>query len=186
MPNMLSRFSRSTILHLLWGIGLAFILSSCHSSSHLSKADYAELARASHQLDVRIDHDDYHPLFIEASRWIGTPYRYGGKSRSGVDCSGLACSLYRNVYGIRLSPNSQQQYDKDIRQKIKKSHLEQGDLVFFAPRGSSRNINHVGVYLKNGRFIHASTSKGVRVDLLNDSYWRQRWVSGGRIVQRKR
>ena len=176
---------RHLLVRILVYVSLALTLTSCHTSSRLDKSDYTELARASHLLGMRIDYNDYRPLFLEASRWIGTPYRYGGKSRSGVDCSGLTTNIYRNTFGIRLSPNSQMQYDDDIRQKVRKSRLQQGDLVFFSPKGSSRHINHVGVYLKNGKFIHAS-SRGVRVDYLDDGYWRKRWVSGGRIVDLKR
>lgn len=157
-------------------------LVSCHSSSHLSKSDYAELAKASQRLGMHIDYDDPHALFLEASRWVGVRYRYGGKSRSGVDCSGLVGCIYRNVYGVQLQPNSKMQYQRDLRQKVRKSHLKAGDLVFFSPKGSARSINHVGIYLKDGKFIHASTSRGVRVDPLDDSYWVRRWVSGGRVV----
>lgn len=165
-------------------VGLVlFTLASCHSSSHLSKAEYAELAKASRRLGMKIDYNDHHKLFLEASSWVGVRYRYGGKSRAGVDCSGLTGCIYGNVYGIQLRPNARQQYNMNVRERIRKSNLRQGDLVFFAPSGSARRINHVGIYLKDGKFIHASSSRGVRVDLLNDSYWRKRWVSGGRIVR---
>lgn len=162
---------------------LLFTLASCHSSLHLSRAEFSELAKASHRLGMKIDYKDQHKLFIEASRWVGVRYRYGGKSRAGVDCSGLTSCIYRNVYGIQLRPNALQQYKMNVRERIRKSRLQQGDLVFFAPSGSARRINHVGIYLKNGKFIHASSSQGVCVDWLNDSYWRKRWVSGGRIVK---
>ena len=160
------------------------LLVSCSGSKNLSKTNYRELARAGLKLGVDIAKDDNHVLFVETSKWVGVPYRSGGKSRRGVDCSGLTLCIYQNTYGVKLSPNSQMQLDRDVKHAVRKSKLRAGDLVFFSERRSRRRISHVGIYLKEGKFIHASTSRGVRVDLLDDAYWKRRWITGGRVVNR--
>lgn len=120
----------------------------------------------------------------ECNSWIGTPHRYGGTSRSGVDCSGFTQAIYRSVYGIELIHNSHDQLTKNCKKRLTKSQLQKGDLVFFVTNGKSpkvANINHVGIYLGDGKFVHASTSKGVIVNRLTDSYYVKNWVSGGRV-----
>ena len=133
-----------------------------------------QLARAGIILGFDIEEDDPHRLYIESASWIGTPYRYG------VDCSGFTCNIYRNVYGIKLQRNSRKQYEKDCR-SVSRKHLQPGDLVFFGSGGREANISHAGIYLKRNLFIHASSSQGVTVSSLDDRYWNQRWVSGGRV-----
>ena len=168
-----------------WGfcflMTLAITLSSCSSHKNLENTYYRELARASIKLGIDIEKNDNYKLMIESARWLGTPYRYGGTSFNGIDCSGLSCNIYRNVYNIKLSRNSQAQLDNDVDTKVKKGKLKQGDLVFFSNKRSRKRINHVGIYLKEGKFIHASSSKGVRMDYLDNSYWAERWITGGRI-----
>lgn len=163
---------------------LLVTLTSCHSSRQFMYhgTDVRELVRAGNTLGFDIELKDDWPLMLEASTWIGTPYRYGGNTRSGIDCSGLNVAIYKAVYNHQLSRNSRQQFDTDCK-SVKKSHLRQGDLLFFAiaDKVNSKNINHTGIYLKNGQFIHASTSRGVVVDNLESAYFKKYWVSGGRV-----
>ena len=167
-----------------WKAGL-FLLStlmlvaSCGSKRSLERIDFQALVRAGQVLGFDIDRDDNHALMLEAARWVGTPYKSGGKDRSGIDCSGLSCRIYENVYQVKLSRRSEDQYRKDCRQHKKRRHLKSGDLVFFHSTGKRRRVNHVGIYLKENLFIHASSSRGVCVDNLDDDYWTRRWLGGG-------
>lgn len=179
-------FAFSRIAYLLVFVASFSIFYSCSTSRHASTTtDYRALAKASRKLGVRIDYKDNHRLFLECAQWVGVPYRYGGKSRRGVDCSGLTYCIYRQLYGISLSPNSQMQLDRDVQVRVKKGHVTPGDLLFFSDRRSKRHINHVGIYLKGGKFIHASTSRGVRIDDLQDAHWKKRWVAAGRTAGKR-
>ena len=154
--------------------GLIFILSSCRTSA--PRLDYQALARASILLGVDINMEDDHKLYLESAEWIGVPYRGGGNSKRGTDCSGLT---YRKVYRMQVPRNSE-----DLRKestKVAKRNLREGDLVFFSSSRSKKKVAHVGIYLKNGKFIHASTSKGVIVSRLSEDYYTRHWISGGRI-----
>ena len=119
-------------------------------------------------------------LLYEVAGWMGSPYRYGGKSKSGVDCSGLVLMVYRNVYDIELLRRSidMAQNSRKIRDP---QRLREGDLVFF--RISGRNISHVGIYLGEGRFVHASKSRGVVINELSEPYYSERFAFGGRVLQ---
>ncbi len=115
--------------------------------------------------------------FIDS--WYGTRYIYGGTTRRGIDCSAFVRELYRNVYSTDLLRTSLLQYR--TVQKIKsKNSLQEGDLVFFNTLG--RGVSHVGVYLKNGYFIHSSSSRGVGISSLSSSYWKSKFISGGRLI----
>ncbi len=159
-----------------------FCLCSCHTSRHgtVGSPDYRQLARAGLALGFDIDMEDDWALFTESASWLGTPYRYGGNTRAGVDCSGLTSQVFRNVYGKSLHRKSADQYAKDCR-SVSGRNLRSGDLVFFSSSGKKRDIDHVGIYLKDQRFIHASSSRGVVVSGLGESYYQKHWVSGGRV-----
>lgn len=167
--------SRNIIIFI---IGISFLFCSCKSIA--PKYNYTELAKASLKLGVDIDYRDNQKLYLEAAKWLGAPYKYGGRSLSGVDCSGLSRAIYLNVYNISLSRSADEQYRKDCR-RVSKRKLKEGDLVFFKGSRRSRKANHVGVYLKEGKFIHASTSSGVIISNLNEYYYKNNWLSGGRI-----
>lgn len=160
---------------------LAF--TSCRSSIGMARADYRALAKASLRLGVDIDYDDNHALFLYSSMWIGTPYKFGGNDTRGIDCSGLSCAIYRDVFNIKLSRTSRQQFERDLCTFRNKSKLKSGDLVFFTSPGASGIVNHVGVYLKDGRFIHSSSSRGVIVADLQNPYWTKNWIAGGTLCK---
>ena len=163
-------------LYVLTILGLVVSLSSCRSAA--PRLDYKALARASVRLGVDIRLEDNHKLYIEAAEWMGVPYRTGGESKRGTDCSGLTCQIYKKVYHTKLSRNTEGQ--KKESSKVAKRNLREGDLVFFTSSRSGRKVAHVGIYLKDGKFIHASTSQGVIVSRLDEPYYTKHWISGGR------
>lgn len=100
--------------------------------------------------------------------WYGTPYKFGGNNQNGIDCSGFTNILFNEIYNIQLPRISQ-----DIAEKVKRKYtkdLKEGDLVFFS-FGNSGVVNHVGVYLHNNNFVHASTSRGVIISNLSEPYY---------------
>ena len=113
-----------------------------------------------------------------AKSWIGTPYVYGGSSKSGTDCSGYVMQLYKAHYGISLPHNAGQMYNDSRGSSVSRGSLKEGDLVFF---GSFWKIDHVGIYLKGDRFTHASSSKGVIISSMSDNYWRPKYQGARRF-----
>lgn len=116
-------------------------------------------------------------LIKEIDSWLGVPYKYGGKDKSGTDCSGMVFSIYNNVYGFSLNRSSY-----DIIQNVIKVPIEEakfGDIVFF--KIYKNRVSHVGIYLGDKKFIHASTQLGVRIDSLEMPYYRDRFYMAGRI-----
>lgn len=112
--------------------------------------------------------------FIED--WFGTRYKYGGTSKKGIDCSALTGGLLMAVYGFALPRTAKQQYQ--FTERIKKEELKEGDLVFFNTTGG---ISHVGFYLENGYFVHASSSQGVTISSLEEPYFSKRYLGAGRL-----
>lgn len=109
--------------------------------------------------------------------WYGVPYKYGGKSKTGVDCSGFTAQLYTNVYRktIPCSANGIYEISKNIPEK----KLEEGDLVFF--KINTEKVSHVGVYLRNRKFVHASSKNGVIISSLDEAYYKKHFFKGGKI-----
>jgi murein DD-endopeptidase / murein LD-carboxypeptidase len=110
--------------------------------------------------------------------WIGTPYRLGGTSKQGIDCSGFAYQLYSKVFNTVIGNNSRNIYS--MVNPVNKDELDEGDLVFF--KIGSRSITHMGVYMGNNKFAHASSSKGVMISDLNEPYWKRYYYQGGRML----
>ena len=108
--------------------------------------------------------------------WIGTKYQYGQASKSGTDCSGYVMNIYKEKTGVSLPHSSTAMYG--MGKKIDKDELKAGDLVFF---GGGSGVDHVGLYLSDGNFTHASTSKGVMISPLSDPYWQPRYKGARRI-----
>ena len=137
-----------------------------------------ELAR---RYGVKIGPEDNIFLYNEGARWLGVPHRLGGLTKKGVDCSGFVSIVFREVYGKDLARSSADMLKTNCK-KIGRERLQEGDLVFFRTGGSKRKTpSHVGIYLKNGRFIHTSTSGGVMVSSLSEPYYIKSWLTGGRV-----
>lgn len=168
---------RRHLIYIATLLGLVIGLSSCRSVA--PRLDYKALAGASVRLGVDINLEDNHKLYIEAASWMGVPYRAGGDTKRGIDCSGLTSRLYKKVYHTKLSRSTGEQ--KNESSKVAQRNLREGDLVFFTSKRSGKQVAHVGIYLKDGKFIHASTSRGVIVSQLKEPYYMQHWLSGGRI-----
>lgn len=169
-------------------IGLLFcavLFSACHSKRKTVKTETKQPAevkndnRALLSLKTGIPEKDMgnKKLFHFIGDWYGAPYKFGGCEKNGVDCSCFANILYKDVYGLRLERSSRDIYK--MCDKIKTGDLREGDFVFF--KMNSKDITHVGVYLSNNKFVHASTSKGVMVNDLNDTYYKKYFYSAGRL-----
>ena len=168
----------SVIKRLVPVFSVALLLVSC-SASRRAAAD--ERAALSAKLGVEITKDDNIKLYRYVSSWIGVRYRTGGTTKSGVDCSGFAGAVYNDVYGKKIHRTVVDIYSEDCRH-IRQGNLQEGDLVFFRTDGkNSKTPNHVGVYLKNGKFVHASSSRGVVVNSLQQEYYRKEFIKGGRV-----
>lgn len=122
-------------------------------------------------------------LIREALSWIGTPYVYGGESKEGADCSGFVMMTYKNALGIKLPRTSADQ--GEFVESVDKNKLEIGDLVFFRT-GSSDRVSHVGIYVGDGKFIHASSTKGVMISDLDMKYFAERYHHSGKVTQFRR
>ena len=141
--------------------------------------EYLELNyRFDNQWGVRLDTMENLPLHKEICTWIGAPYRYSGETMDGIDCSGFVSCIYRIVFEQPLAASSKDIYEENVV-PIKKSELKEGDLVFFKIR--RKTVSHVGIYLGENLFVHASTKQGVVVSSLKEAYYAKYFYKGGRI-----
>ncbi|MCK7594176.1 C40 family peptidase [Pseudomarimonas salicorniae] len=120
-------------------------------------------------------------VLFRAIGLVGTPYRYGGNTpEGGFDCSGLVGYVYRDAAELAL-PRSTREIAGLKAPKVERDELAPGDLVFFGPKG---RVNHVGIYVGEGRFVHAPNRGGtVRLDALDGHYWRDTWMFGKRVLR---
>ncbi|MEF8797372.1 MAG: NlpC/P60 family protein [Salinivenus sp.] len=116
-------------------------------------------------------------LRAAAARWDSTPHQLGGTSQRGVDCSGLVQSVFTTEFRVRVPRTTEQQ--ARTGRSVPRAQLRPGDLVFFRPEWKER---HVGIYLSDGEFLHASSSSGVTVSNLRRDYWTERWWQARRLL----
>ena len=128
------------------------------------------------KMGIVVTAKDNAKLYGEIEKWYGTPYKYGGCSTSGIDCSCFVKTIFSAVYGVTLNRRSADMVN-DIT-LVSRAKLREGDIVFFANNKSG--INHVGIYLKEDFFAHSSSSKGVTISKLSEKYWDARFYKGGR------
>ncbi len=122
--------------------------------------------------------DLYEAVIDYAYTYLGTPYAWGGSSYSGADCSGFTMAVF-GEFGYSLSHSAQAQYNRSTA--VSSAERRPGDLVFFSSYDTS-GIDHVGIYLGGGRFIHSSSSYGVTINNLSDIYWCDHYLFAGRLI----
>jgi cell wall-associated NlpC family hydrolase len=116
------------------------------------------------------------PWLKTIDEWYGTRYRYGGTTKAGIDCSAFVQVMYLSALGMTLPRTARDQYK--YSRIISATELKEGDLVFFNTRGG---VSHVGIYLQNNKFVHASTSNGVTISDMFDPYYMKHFIGAGRI-----
>jgi lipoprotein Spr len=168
---------------------LIISFSSCHNKKKVVEKDKKDekvetvntelkpfLDKYALQIGVKAEDLENGYLYQFIDGWMGVPYKWAGNDKNGIDCSGFVNQVYLNVYKKQLERSA-----KDIInecEEIKKEELKEGDLVFFDISGAN---SHIGVFLENSKFIHASSSKGVMISDLNQSYWVKYWGRAGRV-----
>jgi probable lipoprotein NlpC len=172
---------------------LFFVLLACSSLNSLAghsflqglsiqdfeklKLDTLTLEEYSSKLQIQYD-STCDPLFISTVvGWLGVPYRHAGYSKSGIDCSGFVSKIYKEVYNLDLTHSSSQMIYQ-MKTLVKKSELRMGDILFFRIHG--KRISHVGMYLKDNKFIHASIYNGITVNDLTAPYYKKAYYIAGR------
>jgi lipoprotein Spr len=142
-------------------------------SVSVSERDKDVLNKYASKLEVQVNQLKTPELYIVIDRWIGVPYRNGGTSKKGVDCSGFVGIVYKTITNRTLPRTTQ-----DLRVAISATNrLQEGDLVFFNYNGKTNS--HVGIYLQNGKFVHASSVGGVIVSDLNSAHYKKVFSVGG-------
>ena len=178
-----------TMKKFLYIIAIATFLVSCSTSKVVTKTSTPRSTTGSYSL--RNLNSNYsgssskkvNQLLREAENYMGTPYKYGGVTRSGMDCSGFITTVY-DSQKVQLPRRSEDQSHEGRSVNIK--DVMPGDLLFFATSGGSR-VSHVGIVhtiQDSGEvnFIHASTSKGVTISSLNEKYWNKAFLSARRVL----
>ncbi len=141
-----------------------------------SELEY-EIAMKMCEKGIDLDNCAHVPLYVSFYDWLGTPYKYAGTTKKGIDCSGFTKTIMKEAYGQTLMGGSRDIFPKC--EPILKENLSEGDLVFFKIAKSS--ISHVGIYLQNGYFVHATVHGGVMISHLSEAYYAKYWYSGGRL-----
>lgn len=187
-------------------LGLLFLLHSCGTQNKSSSsggeiivrqstpetpvatpakktADAGELLKTKYAAALEINPDKISniKLYRFIDNWLGTPYKWGGTDRRGIDCSAFVQQLLDTAYNVKLVRTSNEQFFLDaVNRFVSTKQLAEGDLVFFQTIGNNL-VSHVGLYLHNGYFVNSSSSKGVSIARLDDPYWKSKYVASGRI-----
>lgn len=146
----------------------------------VKKPKRAEETKAREERDLsegKKERKEKKDLAVFVEEWYGTPHRMGGTTKNGVDCSGFVIVAYREVFEKEFSGRRAEDIFAEV-DPIRWEEMEHGDLVFFKVKG--RRIDHVGIYLGDGKFAHTSSSRGVMISELSNPYWSKRFFKAGR------
>jgi len=133
-------------------------------------------------MGVAVDATSNIKLYKFIYEWIGTPYSFGGNTKKGIDCSAFTKAIYDKVFNTTLLRSSRDIFS--MVDPLSKEELKEGDLVFFKIKSS--RITHIGIYLGDDRFAHASSSRGVVISNLTEPYYARYFYRGGRVIESAR
>jgi murein DD-endopeptidase / murein LD-carboxypeptidase len=153
-------------------------ITTNNSSAKIENASKIQIKYAL-LLDTEVEQLQNASLYAGIDEWLGTRYRLGGTTKDGIDCSAFVQILYITQFGINIPRTAREQYDATDR--ISRTELKEGDLVFFNTQGG---VSHVGLYLQNNKFVHASSS-GVTISDLFEPYWERRFIGVGRYEKKQ-
>lgn len=171
MSNLLFTLSKTLFI-----AAIIAIVSGCSSSASASLSTKAATQNqiAQQKIQTQSKNSDVNKVLSAYRNWAGTRYRLGGESKSGIDCSAFVRATMQTAFNIHLPRSTAEQ--KYSGKAIAKSELRPGDLVFF------RKNHHVGVYIGGGKFVHASSSRGVTTSSLSESYWARTYTQSRRVL----
>lgn len=153
------------------------ILTSCSTHKKTAKPNTPkEIVKLGQKLNIELDESSNIKLYRLIDEWYGTPHKDGGCSKEGTDCSCFVRMAVQEVFQKQLPRNSFEMYKYTVRADT--TELKEGDLVFFTTK--SKEVSHVGIFLKNQQFVHVSSSKGVIINSLNENYYRKTYFGSGK------
>jgi cell wall-associated NlpC family hydrolase len=162
---------------------LPILLAACASGGPSHPSDgYARSGRSEHGYGTPTELSaNANEVLIRAIGLVGTPYRYGGNTQAGgFDCSGLVDFVFLDAAGLRLPRSTRELIELDAP-SVRRGNLQPGDLLFFNPDGGK--TSHIGIYVGEGRFVHAPSAGGtVRLDFLDTDYWTRAYVGAKRVL----
>lgn len=148
-------------------------VSSSNNSAQVADSTPSKTNRTQRQSPA---HSISDKLYAQHHEWKGTQYAMGRISRQGIDCSGFVFVTFRDQFGISIPRATKHQ--SQLGNKVKRSQLRAGDLLFFKTRSK---VRHVGIYIEDDKFLHVSTKKGVKISSLNNDYWQSKYWQARRI-----
>ncbi|MCX8042771.1 MAG: NlpC/P60 family protein [Desulfobacterota bacterium] len=157
---------------------VCFLLGACALfRPTVFKSERMFYERYAKKFGIPFDGTENKRLILAIDHWLGTPYRAGGCSKAGVDCSCFVQAVFQDVYGIMLPRSSEEMYHVVI--KIDKTRLREADLVFL--RGPDKKVSHVGIYMKDNYFVHATIARGVMISRLTETPYLKSFYAAGRV-----
>lgn len=187
--------SQKKILCVLLGV-LCFYMTGCGISKRATVPTSPEQTSSPEEKPaVQTENDQPVPMAMDVSstienitsiekqlqnahqEWQGTPYRYGGETSNGIDCSAFTQQVFQDFFDKDLPRNTRRQLQKGI--SIRRRSIKTGDLVFFK---TGRELLHVGIFMGNGDFLHASVSSGVMISNIGERYWATRYLGARRVL----
>lgn len=162
------------ILVVLFGVSCSSVINTARYNQNKA-GEYYKFDT----LSIKINNSEIKYNFLEKLKtYLNTPYKYGGTNFRGIDCSGLTQNIFMESFGVKLPRSAEEQFKKGV---FVKDERMLADLVFFETEGPGI-ASHVGIYLTDGYFVHASVSNGVTIAKMNYDYFSKRYLGTKRII----